>query len=62
MVIKIKTIDIRAIRGITNLELNLNEKNLIIHGENGTGKSSIAEAIEFFFTGTVSHIPEFISF
>ena len=53
---KIKAIDIHAIRGITDLQLDLDGKNLIIQGENGTGKSSIVEAIEFFFTGTISHL------
>jgi hypothetical protein len=49
--ITIKKINIHALRGISDLELFLEGKNLILKGENGTGKSSIVEAFEFFFTG-----------
>lgn len=56
MPIKIKAINIHAFRGIPELELELNEKNLLLRGENGTGKSSIVDAIEFFFTEKISHL------
>ena len=56
MVVKIKTINIHAFRGIPDLELQLDGKNLLLRGENGTGKSSIVEAIEFFFTGKIFHL------
>jgi len=56
MAVKIKTINIHALRGIPDLELQLDGKNLLLRGENGTGKSSIVEAIEFFFTGKISHL------
>lgn len=51
---KIKAIDIHAFRGIPDLELNFDGKNLILRGENATGKSSIVEAFEFFFTSKLS--------
>ncbi len=53
---KIKSIRISSVRGIKDLELELNGKSLIIYGENGTGKSSIVDAFEFFFTGEIEHI------
>ncbi len=56
MSIKIKKVHIHAFRGIPELELELNGKSHLLRGENGTGKSSIVEAIEFFFTGKVSHL------
>ena len=56
MSMKIKKIDIHAFRGIPDLELELEGKSLLLRGENETGKSSIVEAIEFFFTGKVSHL------
>ena len=49
---KIKNIEINAFRGIPDiLKLNLQGNSLLLYGENGTGKSSIVDAIEFFFTG-----------
>lgn len=51
---KIKNINIKAFRGIPCLELPLEQNSLLIIGENGTGKSSIVDAIEFFFKGEVS--------
>lgn len=56
MAVKIKSIDIHAFRGIPELYLPIEGKNLLIRGENGTGKSSIVEAFEFFFTGSISHL------
>ena len=56
MSVKIKKININAFRGIPDLELEIDGKSLLLRGENGTGKSSIVEAIEFFFTGKVSHL------
>jgi DNA repair exonuclease SbcCD ATPase subunit len=53
---KIKNIQIESFRGIPYLDQPLNEKSLLIHGENGTGKSSIVDAIEYFFTGKISHL------
>lgn len=53
---RIKRIDIRAFRGVPDLQLDLEGKNLVLSGDNGTGKSSIVEALEFFFTGRVAHL------
>lgn len=54
MTVKIKAIDINAFRGIPSLGLDLERKSILIRGENGTGKSSIVDAIEYFFRGTLS--------
>jgi len=53
---KIKSIHISSLRGIKNLDLDIGGKNLIIFGENGTGKSSFVDALEFFFTDKISHL------
>ena len=56
MIVKLSKINIKAFRGIPDLELDLDGKSLIIKGENGSGKSSIVDAIELFFTGKVLHL------
>lgn len=57
MTTKIKNIAIKGIRGIRDtISLPLNEKSVLLYGDNGTGKSSISDAIEWFFTDKVSHL------
>lgn len=57
MTTKIKNITIAGIRGIRDtISLPLNEKSVLLYGDNGTGKSSISDAIEWFFTDKVSHL------
>jgi ribosomal protein L23 len=52
--LKIKHLKARAFRGIgSELNLPLNGKSLVLYGDSGTGKSSVAEAIEHAFTGKV---------
>lgn len=57
MATKIKNISISGIRGVRNsIVLPLNEKSILLYGENGTGKSSISDAIEWFYNDRVSHL------
>src|SRR5713101_2750167 len=56
MPVRISQIDVHAFRGIPQLVLETDRKSVLIKGDNGTGKSSIIEALEFFFTGAVSHL------
>lgn len=57
MATKIKSISITGIRGIKDsITLPLNEKSVLLYGDNGTGKSSISDAIEWFYTDKVSHL------
>ncbi|MDL2246777.1 AAA family ATPase [Methanobrevibacter sp. OttesenSCG-928-K11] len=51
---KIKNLNIKAFRGISCLNIPFDSKSLILVGENGTGKSSIVNALEYFFTENVS--------
>lgn len=34
----------------------LNEKSILIYGDNGTGKSSISDSLEWYYTDNVSHL------
>ena len=54
---KINKIAIAGIRGIQEtLEIPLLEKSILLYGDNGTGKSSISDSLEWFFTDEVSHL------
>mgnify|MGYP001612667470 CR=1 FL=1 len=57
MGIKIKQLDINGLRGVKEqLILPLNEKSILLYGDNGTGKSSISDSIEWYYTDRVSHL------
>jgi energy-coupling factor transporter ATP-binding protein EcfA2 len=53
---KLKRLQLRAIRGLRELDLDLEGKSLVIWGENGSGKSSVVDAIEFLTTGSIRHL------
>lgn len=54
---KIKSINISGIRGIKDpLPLNLNNRSILIFGENGSGKSSLTDAIEWYYSDGVEHL------
>ena len=56
---KIKNITIKGLRGVQEtLTLPLSEKSILIYGDNGTGKSSISDSIEWFFNDKVRHLSE----
>lgn len=54
--VKIKSISITSFRGIPDLTIDLEGKSVILKGENGSGKSSLVDSVEYFFTGKVSHL------
>ena len=47
-------LEITNIRGIPHLSLEPNSKNIVIWGQNGSGKSAIVDAIDFLLTGKIS--------
>jgi len=56
--LKIKNIKARWFRGIIETDLEFNGKSIILFGENGQGKSSFVDALEFLFKGQVSYLEE----
>ena len=54
---KIKQIDIKGLRGVKeSLSLELNGNSVVLYGDNGMGKSSISDSIEWFYTNKVAHL------
>jgi DNA repair exonuclease SbcCD ATPase subunit len=54
---KINSIDINGFRGIKeSLSLKLNRKSTLIYGDNGTGKSSLTDALEWFYFDGISYL------
>lgn len=52
----IKTLTARYFRGIVDTTLEVNDRSVVLLGENGAGKSSFVDALEFFFTSRVTHL------
>jgi AAA15 family ATPase/GTPase len=55
---KIKIIELQGFRGVRHsfrLDLTPKGRSIAIFGDNGSGKSSITDSIEWFFTGRVKH-------
>lgn len=54
---KIKSVSIKGIRGIKEqLTLELDEKSILLYGDNGSGKSSITDTFEWFYKNEVEHL------
>ncbi|MCX6579898.1 MAG: hypothetical protein NT166_06900 [Candidatus Aminicenantes bacterium] len=54
---KIKSISIKGLRGIKEqLTLEPNQKSVLLFGENGSGKSSITDVIEWFYNNRIDHL------
>ena len=54
---RLRALDISGFRGVREkLTIPLNGQSLAIYAENAVGKSSIADAIEWFYTDRVAHL------
>ena len=47
---------VQNVRGLRDLTLQLDAKNVVIWGPNGAGKSCVVDAIDFLFTGNLSRL------
>jgi len=57
MGIKIRQLDVQGLRGVKDtFSLAINEKSVLLYGDNGTGKSSISDSVEWYYTDAVSHL------
>ena len=54
---KIKNITISGLRGIKEkIEFHLNSRSILLYGENGSGKSSVTDALEWFYYDKIEHL------
>lgn len=54
---KIKAVKIKGLRGIKEeVSLDLETNSLLLYGDNGSGKSSITDAFEWFYTNRIDHL------
>jgi len=53
---RLMELEIHNIRGICDLSLKPNGKNLVIWGSNGSGKSAVVDTIDFLLTGRISRL------
>ncbi|HDP0036447.1 TPA: hypothetical protein ACJT8N_002055 [Legionella pneumophila] len=54
---KINKINLEGMRGIkNNVDLPLNGRSILLYGDNGSGKSTIADSLEWFFYDKVNHL------
>ena len=51
MPLRIRTLTLNAFRAFPHeITINVNDKNLLVYGENGAGKSSIYHALKNYFS------------
>ena len=53
---KLLELEVRNVRGLVELHLNFDGKNVVIWGSNGSGKSCVIDAIDFLFTGRIARL------
>lgn len=54
---KIKALTLKGIRGVREkFVLNLDGKSILIYGDNGTGKSSFTDALEWLYYDQIEHL------
>lgn len=56
MNLKVLRLEVKNLRGIRYADLPLESANLVLVGENGAGKSSFVDALEYLFTGSIERL------
>jgi len=55
--VALKSLEIAGLRGVkSSLPLDLGGKSILIYGDNGSGKSSITDGLEWFYRDKVKHL------
>lgn len=55
--VKINNISVNGLRGVRhNLDLELKGKSALLYGDNGSGKSSLSDVLEWFYYDKIDHL------
>jgi energy-coupling factor transporter ATP-binding protein EcfA2 len=54
--IQLSSLQVRNIRGVRELAVDLGDKSIVLLGPNGAGKSSVVDALDFLLTGEVRRL------
>lgn len=54
--VQLCSLQVRNIRGVRALSLDAGEKSIVLLGQNGSGKSSVVDALDFLLTGEVRRL------
>ena len=54
--IQLRSLQVRNIRGVRELSVELGDKSIVLLGPNGAGKSSVVDALDFLLTGEVRRL------
>lgn len=49
-------LEVQNLRGVRRINLPLDARNLVLAGENGSGKSSLVDALEYLFAGKIERL------
>ncbi|MCU4188640.1 AAA family ATPase [Flavobacterium sp. HXWNR29] len=53
---KIQKLEIKHLRGITDLKIEPKGKSFVVYGPNGSGKSAVIDALDFLLTGKIARL------
>jgi DNA repair exonuclease SbcCD ATPase subunit len=53
---KIQKLEIKHLRGITELKIEPKGKSFVVYGANGSGKSAVIDALDFLLTGKIARL------
>ena len=55
--VKLNNIAVKGLRGVRHdLSINLNGKSALLYGDNGSGKSSLSDVLDWFFYDRIEHL------
>lgn len=54
--VQLRSLEVRNVRGVRELSVDVGDKSIVLLGPNGAGKSSVVDALDFLLTGDVRRL------